>query len=417
MIAVYPQLPMTPVYQTEDGARFNTLAEAAQHVGTVTVNQNHRLMRRPGRSPDFPSLERSARVIASNPSDFARSTLLHEVSARLGSFTLETRSLLGRHTGSGVIGVEDMAKQMVSILESHISLCWDSEATHIIPFSSGFDSRLLMALIHRLYQKRGPEWLGTVRFVTFEPEIAYARQVWRHFGWAEDTWCPLNPSAAPVDYFAACLDFETLGSRLSEAERFWGGALLAELHLGALGLLEGKVQGVSALYSDETSKWNRKRWGSVAWFTACWLLDNPGVLPGRPDIPFILPYVCAERMRFLTEYRLPTTVDDAKLAMLRAVSPALANQNTLPNFRFQIGPMRDRNGGFEDPQRVSRETWEKMEASYAESWYAHNVGPKTLGLSGRPAVAYYDDENCHYYRAAIYEHIIKLGVTVRAPWA
>ena len=95
--------------------------------------------------------------------------------------------------------------------------------------------------------------------------------------------------------------------------------------------------------------------------------------------------------------------------MLRMLDPEL---DALPNFRFEVKAIRERNGGHIDQQELSAETATRMENDYRGSWYAQNIGPATLGYLHDRVFRYYDDKNCHYIKAAICEHLIGQGVEV-----
>ncbi len=95
--------------------------------------------------------------------------------------------------------------------------------------------------------------------------------------------------------------------------------------------------------------------------------------------------------------------------MLRRLDPEL---DALPNFRFEVGAMRERNGGHIDQQAISMGTARRMESDYKASWYAQTIGPATLGYLHDRVFRYYDDTNRHYIKAAICEHLIGQGVEV-----
>ena len=236
-----------------------------------------------------------------------------------------------------------------------------------------------------------------------------------------------------VDYYAECLDFRTVGSELSEAERFWGAPLKIQRNLSGYLDTSQKLQGACALFGDELTKWNRLGWGNVAWFLSCFAFDNPGVLPGRPDCEFILPFASEAWVRLQTTYRMPnfaeypehirklvhgvSAIDAFKLSMLHQIDPALP---LFPNWRFEAKEVREKNRGPSDPgrghidqQKISQKTAEKMEDDYRKSWYAKALGPATLDYQRDRTFVYWSDHNSHYMKAAIYQNLIDLGVTVR----
>jgi len=401
----YLQLPMIPYYARGMSAASSLHTAAGRH---ANARHDHALIRRPGgdaRKQIY--IERSKAIRAGN---YGRETLLKEVTVRIKRAAPEVEALYRLAHGTAEAKPVTFAGRAIEGFLAHIERSWDPTAKHVVMFSSGYDSRLLGALLKKIADERGVEWLGDTRFCCFQPEVAYAKRVYDHIGLPAEMWWPITPDAPAKDYYKSCLDFNTIGAQLSESERFWGGALLIQLTLGDW--LNGHVQGISALFSDETSKWNRKRWSDIGWFIGCYLFDNPGILPGRPDIPFIFPFASVEWIKLVTKYRLPMAVDDCKLEMIKQLDVKLADTRALPNFRFQIGPMRVRNGGFEDQQRISKATAEAMENAYRASWYAQKFGPAVLDYQNDRVFRYYDDRNVHYLKAAIFDHLRKHGTTL-----
>jgi hypothetical protein len=282
-----------------------------------------------------------------------------------------------------------MAHYGVEALQDHIDRSWDSDKKHLVMFSSGYDSRLLAVLLSECC-------LANTRFVCFQPEIEYAKAIYNYLSLPQECWFPIDQDKPARDYYADCLDFATIGRNMSECERFWGGALLTQLRLGDW--LDDNVQGLSALFADETLKWNRLQEGTIARWLGIYHFDNPGIMPGRGDIDFIMPFVSQEWLRLLTEYRVPCSIDDFKLAMLRVIDPKLAE---FPNWRFQAKAERKRHGGHLATQNLSHETVAKMSNDYHSSWYARETGIK---LQFSNAFQYWSEAGSHYIKAAIFEH-------------
>jgi hypothetical protein len=427
----YLQLPIMPVYsmggETHAAA---TLSNVAIALGRVTLLPNHHLIRRPGEKQNMELYSTRSKQIRA--SSYHRETLFHEIDADLQPVDSLIKELYAQGRGNetvslGGTSLQAWAQSGVRALSAHLERSWDPTARHVVMHSSGFDSRLVSVLLKQLAKKHGMDWIGETKFVCFEPEVSYAKAVYDHIGWPASMWHPIR--RPPVDYYAPCLDFATIGANLSDTERFWGGPLLVQTQLAAF-LDAPNVQGVSALFGDETMKWNRLGWGDWAWFLGCFHFDNPGVMPGRPECSFIFPFVGLEWLRFMSRVRLPefsvypdrirtrlrnacanpSAIDAMKQAMLEVAS---GNQLAgMPNFRFQVRAMRERNGGHIDQQKISEKTAAKMEADYAASWYAQNVGPVTLNYQKERTFVYWSDRNSHYMKAAICEHLLRAGVTI-----
>ena len=409
------QLQQFPKYRACKGGIYSlhdSLQDAAAHADT-TPNPGHTLVRGPGpvvkRVPANQRVhEQSAKAIING--DWSRPTLLHGVDVVMRYADPALEALYEMTAGTREMEPSWLACRAVDALTDHIIREWDPKAKHLIMHSSGYDSRLMSKLLMMIYRDRGDEWLGDVKFCCFQPEIIEATDIYTHVGWSLDYWHPIEPMANPLDYYAECLDFETVGKHFSEAERFWGGALKTQLALGDW--LDGNVQILSGLRSDESLKWARLNWGTVAWYQACFMWDNPGILPGRGDIPSILPFCSLEWMELLTTYRIPLKIDEFKRLMIEQVDPDLAQ---LDNWReTECGAMRKRLGGHLSTQEISLMTQACMQLDYQNSWYAQNIGPEEIKV---PPVMHYSDEGAanprykppmppyitNYIKAAIYE--------------
>jgi hypothetical protein len=319
---------------------------------------------------------------------FARPTMYSTVDAVIRPTHPEVEALYPRASGTESIDAEELAGLAIECLRDYVAAQWNPKAKHVIMCSSGYDTRLLLALL--------PKDLGKTRLCCFQPEIADARAIVEHLGLSE-WFYPIDADADPVDYYAECLDFNTIGREFSESERFWGGPLLIQLRLGDW--LDDNVQGFSALFADETGKWNRLHEGDVARFLGVYHFDNPGVLPGRGDIEFVYPFVSLGWLRLLTKYYMPIKLDAFKVTMLKLLDPELAE---FPNWRFQARFVREKNGGHIDQQKISPTTARAMGGSYRASWY-YKTTKRECSFSDC-VMKYRSPQNQDYIKAAIFEH-------------
>jgi hypothetical protein len=86
-------------------------------------------------------------------------------------------------------------------LEAFVEDRWNDQF-HMVFHSSGIDSRIVSKIIHRLYKKNGPEWLGEVLFVCFGPECDEFMKIMEYEGWRRDQYFPCQ------NMLGACLYFE-----------------------------------------------------------------------------------------------------------------------------------------------------------------------------------------------------------------
>jgi hypothetical protein len=420
---------MLPAYEAA-GEVYPTIQAAARALGTVTYDPSHKLERRPGEKPKMELYEQRAKEIV-KPGPYRRSSLLKEVKGFFPKPAPSCAALYTKRRGDEVIPTPELAKVGVAAIKDHLAQTWDPNARHVVMFSSGYDSRIMGACLAQLARENGDDWLGDSKFCCFWPEVDFARRSYLATKLASHMFHPIGPNKA-VDYYAECLDFATMGARISDIERFWGGPLKTELHLAGYLDTPKPLQVGSAIFGDEMTKWNRYNWGQVAWFLGCFFFDNPGVLPGRPDAEVILPFSSEFWTRMQTTYRMPdleaypehiinaltsqNAIDALKLSILWEIDPKLA---PVPNWRFEARKAREKNRstgnhgpGHFDQQKISAQTAHAMESAYSASWFAKTVGPTTLDFQNGRTFVYWSDRNTTYMKAAILQNLIDSGVTV-----
>ncbi len=405
-----------PVY-VANNKDFLTIQEAAASLPVVTFNPAHDFKWLPGSSRsdvERDSIVYRGRSLAFKCRRYARQTIFKEIIAT------------PRHYPSGMSepfgwgppedagwSADKMADRAIDVLMSHIYESWDPKALHVLMVSSGYDSRLMMVLLKRLHDIYGDEWLGQCAVCPWQPEVGYARSVFEYLGWPDDFWVPVGEFAPHEDYYEECLDFKVLGKHMCDPKRFWPGPLKTKLWLDSWPTFVNaeKVQCLSGLFADESLKWNRLQWGDIGWLLGGHFLDQPSLLPGAGDVDHILPFVSYRWLDILSRNRCPMTIDRFKLHMLGRIDPALADVDRFPNFRFRIGEMRRKNGGFEDTQRLSLGVRKYMNDRYADSAYAFfGFGLSSIDIGDH--VPYYGAEIRDYVSAAIMESLIEDGVNV-----
>lgn len=399
----FEQLPLFPCYRIKGtNYDFFTLQEAAEHQYFVTPDPDHALIRRPGKEKKAIYKERSKELHAGT---YTRPTFCKEIVALPPEPSPNICSLYSSTSGKKKMRVEVLAQRCVEALMYSIQSQWDNSKVHIMPHSSGYDTRLITGILRNLRKKNGDEWLGTVLFYCFEPEIAYAKKIFDYMEWPKDWWIPVREGVGPVDYYAEVMDFSIIGKLYCEAERLWLGPVLAKLVLEERGYTDDLI-GISALFGDETCKWNRLRWNDLGFFLACYFFDNPSPWLGS-HVKFMFPFASKWWLHLLTEYRIPDKVDLFKLEMLKVIDPKLTDPYKLPNYRFILGPeLRER--GFHDYQRISSDTVRNMTKRFRESWYC-NIYKKEDVLPFGNVLKYYDSRNTEYIKAAVYENLLERG--------
>lgn len=406
---IFRQLPMFPCFRIKDTDKeFFTLQEAAKYLGRVTPNPDHELIRRPGRQPwKYPIYKKRSKLLQSQ-GYFTRPTLIHEIESKTPDAIGDISEYYEKPFGVEEINPNQFAEFIIEALVDSVRAQWDSKMLHIMPFSSGYDSRIVALVLQRLYQENGPDWFGDMVFFTFEPEIEYAQHVFDHLDFPNDWLVPIRPGNEDgTDYYAEVLDFEKIGSWYCEAERFWAGPVLSRMVLvDELGIED--AVGISALFSDETSKANRlrDRWPDVGYFVGCFHFDNPTPFLGT-NIRFMFPFTSQEYLDVLTKYEMPLKVDDNKLNIIQHLNVEFADIEKFPNYRFVHGPIL-REYGYDKFHKLSEGVVKNMEEAFLNSWYCQTY--KKEGLLPFPDVfPYYSEAGTEYIKAAIYENLINEG--------
>jgi len=403
MEARFNQLPIWPCWRVKGtGKTYGSLQEAALSVKELTVNNSHRLIRRPDPEKESAYREYAGRII---DGAFSRTTVFNEIEVVLKHVPAGIRSLYGKVPGEKKIEVGYLAEMGVQALTAAIEAQWTPGKIHIMPHSSGYDSRLISAILMRLADKNGIEWLGEMRFVCWEPEIRYFRRLMHHMGWPEHFICPVKEGAGPVDYYGEVIDFDLIGALYSENERLWAGPALGRKWMQAQGLDEDQCEGISALFGDETMKWHRLRWGNVAYLLACYLFENPSPWTGS-RIPFMAPFVSEPWLALITRYRIGCSVDDFKLAMIHMVDPDLVNLDRFPNFRFVAGPVLSQHR-YQPFQVLGDETVKNARERFAQAG-----GGRPQDLFKDNVLRYFDPVNQAYVRLAIFNNLKKKGCEI-----
>jgi hypothetical protein len=68
-------------------------------------------------------------------------------------------------------------------LENVLDKIWKPEFFHLIPHSSGYDSRIISYIVMKLRNRYGRKWLGDVLFFCRFPEVKEFRQIMEFQGW------------------------------------------------------------------------------------------------------------------------------------------------------------------------------------------------------------------------------------------
>lgn len=95
---------------------------------------------------------------------------------------------------------------------------WASDKFHFVLHSSGWDSRILSAVLRELYEKRGREGFGRFVFVCWGAEIPEFRKIMRRKGWSRNDYLLL--SQFDDAYYSYFFDFKNACKYLNGPSSF-----------------------------------------------------------------------------------------------------------------------------------------------------------------------------------------------------
>lgn len=99
--------------------------------------------------------------------------------------------------------------KLMEIVES----TWKPEKFHVLPHSSGFDSRVLSTILKRLKEKHGEAWLGDYLFVESHGEASGFYDSMDILGWDRSKCVVINKGAHPHEAHAHNFEFENAWCR------------------------------------------------------------------------------------------------------------------------------------------------------------------------------------------------------------
>ena len=363
------QLPMMPFFMVKQtGKFFPTLQEAALSIGTVTVNKNYSLFFR--KVPI--SVKKTYGVMASNfCSNFTikRNSLFKEIEVISLSIPEFMRSLFKKRVRVKTIKPEVLASTLVDRITSFMENNWNTSKAHIMPHSSGYDSRLISVILKKLTDKNGVDWLGDLYFISWDPEVKGFKDIMAHEQWPEKHQIIITGKG--LDFYKDAVKFDNVGRYCSDVNRFICYCFDYIIYKAIEGLGVNDVQIISGLFSDEilrkeVSKARKDTiWNNLSHFMVHFLHD---IHFEWSMYDTLLPFMSFDVIDTILDYDLPKA-DDLKLMMIRSLDSALAD---LPNYRFEYFDII-RKEGIHPFYRLSKPVVKEMEASFKNSWYFKNV--------------------------------------------
>jgi hypothetical protein len=378
------QLPSYSVFKVGDRF-FESIHEAALSLGEVTLTKSY--------------------YYAFNEIALPRQTMFQEIIAHTPKNPPMIEQLI-KETPRFRVDVKPgkMAKEIVAGIRQHLETYWDSSKVHIMPHSSGFDSRIVSYIIKQIAEERGKDWLGEIYFFCLAPEVSDYYEIMDWMGWSRDKALAFDSPKDPIDFHLDIIDFDRVGGVIDEAFRVMRVGDYFRQLLNTLSVKKEDVQFVSGVFGDETAlnAWNLPN------FATRWVFEF-----GAPENSFcsshLFPYVSYPVLDVWTKYNRPLPKDKFKLVQCDQLHPKLRN---FVNYRMRViaGEISK-----EMPEwKFSPGACAKIRGDFEASWYYHNV-PEAKSVKvedryrGGTAITPFWN---HYLRAAICENIIRRGCKI-----
>lgn len=321
-------------------------------------------------------------------------------------------------------------------IERSIEQAWKPGMFHLVPHSSGIDSRIISQTLVNLNKKHGDEWIGDLLFFCRLPEVEEFKLIMSFQGWKPDQfvyqekdkleeavhfrkiWMDTNDYCFPV--FTE--PYTQFISRLMEAGRI-------TKHLSQVQYIGGALGNESFMYTPQRIVdrfYYGKSFTTIAHATYGEIFSpfqsydvlsrikpssDRGYLYKIARMPLALAHKTNSRAArivpsLLGPLGVRTTTQEAndnRMAILEYLSYPLS--------KMSAGPAE---GPHDESRVLSDELREKCRISFIESWYYDNVikGGLVHCDWDVPRILWYDDFWNEYARAAICEELINRGVEI-----
>jgi len=294
---------------------------------------------------------------------------------------------------------------MFDLVCKSIEDSWSPDHLHVVPHSSGYDSRIISGAIKRLVKKNGEEWLSPgLLFVTNRWEAAAFQAIMNLQGWDEKFWTVYNPNADADMHFAHTLHFDT----------FWETTNAPTPCAGNLRwYLADWARYIAGNPANLDVSWSTPRqiytglWANETWDSLCAGGINKWVK--RHDRWYCYNQMAAlPWMADLVEYPL-SDID----VLGGVLSLPGGNGSTWRKRISEIASPETahiaRDGSDDWKKPISGKVIQVCRESYAESWYAKNVEPTWAA----PMSSHWSNGWGQYGLASLCDELIKSGVKIK----
>jgi len=286
---------------------------------------------------------------------------------------------------------------LLTSIRNSVTNYWRPDQFHVIMHSSGYDSRLLSAIL----QQTG---ITDLLFVCTKIEGESFKRIMEFEGWPKSSYVVYNESTPMDEYFDSIRDFQNAHLRLGGVARvpvnlFW--YTVAGLQRQGLCPEDAKIDMWHTQYSDTVL--SNLGAGSVQSFNDIWSTFRHHNIRTRP-------FKCAREFSPWLDLDVIKTVG----GLHRESIPATGLD--APQFKIQLCEMvREGLGGFKNDHgwgderiEISKNLSASAHRSYSRSWYGQQIVP----LGTPPTNTQFSNYWEHWTSASLCDHLLRNGYDI-----
>jgi len=317
------------------------------------------------------------------------------------------------------VSLQEFSDILYNKLMDVVENTWESDKFHIIPHSSGFDSRVLSTILKRLKEKNGEGWLGDYLFVESHGESDMFHRIMDMLGWDKSKRVIINEGDLPHEVHRHNFEFENAWKRgngfISWPVNVWYNQVEWLQNRGVIPKNDDKIQCYTGYGANETAracyrpdKFKNKNYdtsytprNNLGWYFPWHYLHQLSGFGMKGN--WVHPYYNLDYLRTLITYCGHH---------LNNMNPGWSVSSViLPNIDPEVAKIpklvtKDvkKRGYF----TISNKLLNKSIKDYKSSWYGKNIQPNVCPTNQ----LLYCDWWSHWYIASFCEYLLKAGHTI-----
>lgn len=301
-----------------------------------------------------------------------------------------------------IVSTKEFAEKVFETMKRVIYESWKPNKFHLIPHSSGWDTRVISKAIKELHKEHGDEWLGEIKFFEAHGERDETIELMKLEGWSEDDFIGYSDVSEPLEFHAPSFDFKTAWKRNNGVCGFPVNVWYTPLEwFQKKGLVpKSDVQLITGYGANETTQavWN-EGW-SLEWYYWWIYYHALSIFPIRGEM--IHPFYHIDMATTLHKYGLNQLSDFDGLngnTFSRIVQEQLFPE--LNQVKKLTRPEVTKKGFFDLSDRIIKQSIE----DYKGSWLGKNFDKKLYAIN----MVDYDEWWGMWSFASFCEHLISKG--------